>query len=73
MVPRYPMIRNPFTDRVIETMEEWQNRPLKKFYTFLFMDYLYVSVRKEMGTKNLVVYILTPHETPHDADYKYKN
>ena len=54
-------------------MEEWQNRPLKKFYTFLFMDYLYVSVRKEMGTKNLVVYILTPHETPHDADYKYKN
>ncbi len=24
------------TDRVIETAQEWQNRPLKKFYTFLF-------------------------------------
>lgn len=73
MVSRYPMIRYPLTDRVIERAEEWQNRPLKKFYTFLFMDYLYVPIRKEMGTKNLAVYILIPHGTPHDADYKYKN
>ena len=36
------------TDNVIETAEEWQNRPLKKFYTFLFVDCLYVSIRKEM-------------------------
>lgn len=45
------------TDRVIETADEWQNRPLKKFYTFLFVDCLYVSVRKEMETKNLAVYV----------------
>lgn len=31
------------TDRVIETAEEWQNRPLKRFYSFLFVDCLYVS------------------------------
>ena len=26
------------TDRVIDELEEWQNRPLKKFYTFMFVD-----------------------------------
>lgn len=41
------------TDRVIETADEWQSRPLKKFYIFLFADCLYMSVRKEMETKNL--------------------
>jgi len=46
------------TDRVIETVDEWQNRPLKKFYTFLFVDCLYVSVRKDMETKNLAVYVI---------------
>ena len=30
------------TDRVIETAHEWQNRPLKTFYPYLFVDCLYV-------------------------------
>ena len=46
------------TDNVIETAEEWQNRPLKKFYTFLFVDCLYVSIRKEMETKSCAVYVI---------------
>ena len=46
------------TDRVIETAEEWQNRPLKKFYTFLFVDCLYVSIRKEIETKSCAVYVI---------------
>lgn len=50
------------TDRVIETADEWQNRPLKKFYTFLFVDCLYVSVRKEMETKNLAVYVILGYD-----------
>ncbi len=50
------------TDRVIETAEEWQSRPLKKFYTFLFVDCLYVSVRKEMETKNLAVYVILGYD-----------
>ena len=41
------------TDRVIGTAQEWQNRPLKKFYTFLFVDCIYVTIRKEMETKKL--------------------
>jgi len=50
------------TDRVIETAREWQNRPLKKFYTFLFVDCLYVSVRKEMETKNCAVYVILGYD-----------
>ena len=46
------------TDRVIETVEEWQNRPLKKFYTFLFVDCLYVNIRKENETKSCAVYVI---------------
>lgn len=50
------------TDRVIETAEEWQNRPLKRFYTFLFVDCLYVSVRKETETKNCAVYVILGYD-----------
>ena len=32
------------TDRVIDRVEEWQSRPLKKFYTFLFVDCMYVTI-----------------------------
>ena len=35
------------TDRIIGTAEEWQNRPLKKFYPFLFVDCIYVTIRKD--------------------------
>lgn len=50
------------TDRVIATAEEWQSRPLKKFYTFLFVDCLYVSIRKEMETKNCAVYVILGYD-----------
>lgn len=50
------------TDRVIETAEEWQNRPLKRFYTFLFVDCLYVSIRKETETKNCAVYVILGYD-----------
>lgn len=51
------------TDRVIQTAEEWQNRPLKKFYTFLFVDCLYVSIRKENETKSCAVYVILGYDT----------
>lgn len=50
------------TDRVMETADEWQNRPLKKFYTFLFVDCLYVSVRKDMETKDCAVYVILGYD-----------
>ena len=50
------------TDRVMAQADEWQNRPLKKFYTFLFVDCLYVSIRQEMETKNCAVYVILGYD-----------
>lgn len=50
------------TDRVIETAQEWQNRPLKKFYTFLFVDCLYVNIRKDLETKSCAVYVILGYD-----------
>lgn len=50
------------TDQVIETAQEWQNRPLKRFYTFLFVDCLYVNIRKEMETKSCAVYVILGYD-----------
>ena len=50
------------TDQVIETANEWQNRPLKKFYAFLFVDCLYVNIRKDMETKSCAVYVVSGYD-----------
>ena len=50
------------TDRIIDTANEWQNRPLKKFYTFVFVDCLYVNIRKEMETKSCAVYVVLGYD-----------
>lgn len=56
------------TDRVMGQVEEWQNRPLKKFYAFLFVDCLYVSIRKEMETKNCAVYVILGYDINGEKD-----
>ncbi len=50
------------TDRVLDQVEEWQNRPLKKFYTFLFVDCMYVTIKKEYETKNCAVYVILGYD-----------
>ncbi len=42
------------TDKVIEEVTEWQNRPLKKFYAFLFVDCMYVTIKRNMRQKNML-------------------
>ena len=44
------------TDCVLEELNNWQNRPLKKMYTFLFVDCMYVTIRKEYESKTYAVY-----------------
>lgn len=56
------------TDKVIGQMEEWQNRPLKKFYTFLFVDCLYVTIRKDYETKNYAVYVILGYDIDGKKD-----
>ena len=36
--------------------------PLKKFYTFLFVDCIYITIRKEMETKNCAVYVVLGYD-----------
>lgn len=50
------------TDKVIDKLEEWQNRPLKKLYTFLFVDCMYVSIKKEYETKSYAVYTILGYD-----------
>ena len=50
------------TDSVLQQLEEWQNRPLKKFYTSLFVDCLYVTIRKDYETKNYAVYVILGYD-----------
>lgn len=50
------------TDRVIGTAQEWQNRPLKKFYMFLFVDCVYVTASSRMWQCRDASY--TGSETP---------
>lgn len=56
------------TDQVISELEEWQNRPLKKFYTFLFVDCMYVTIRKDYETKNYAVYTILGYDVDGKKD-----
>jgi len=50
------------TDRVLEQVSEWQNRPLKKFYTFLFVDCLYVNIKQDFEVKSCAVYVILGYD-----------
>lgn len=46
------------TDCVLEELTEWQSRPLKKCYPFVFVDCMYVTVRHEYEVKETAVYTI---------------
>ena len=50
------------TDSVIEELTKWQERALKKMYTFMFVDCLYVSIRTEFETKKHAVYCIVAYD-----------
>lgn len=56
------------TDCVLEELNEWQNRPLQKLYTFLFVDCMYVTIRKEYETKNYAVYTILGYDADGHKD-----
>lgn len=57
------------TDCVLEELNEWQSRPLQKLYTFLFVDCMYVTIRKEYETKNYAVYIILGYDARRIQGY----
>ena len=45
------------TDKVWPLVEEWQNRPLNSLYPMLYLDALYVKLRRDGKIENVAVYI----------------
>lgn len=56
------------TDCVLDQLNDWQNRPLKKIYTFLFVDCMYVTIRKEYEVKNYAVYTILGYDIDGNKD-----
>lgn len=50
------------TDHVVDDMLKWQERPLKKMYSFMYVDCLYVSIRTEYVTKKHAVYCIVAYD-----------
>ena len=44
------------TDYVLEEQQSWQNRTLAPFYPFLFVDCLFVPIKRDYETKECAVY-----------------
>jgi putative transposase len=61
-----PDLVSTITDAVLETVAEWQNRPLEPMYSLVFFDALRVKIRDEGLVRNKAVYIalgVTPDGT----------
>lgn len=56
------------TDCVLDELNDWQNRPLKKMYTFLFVDCVYVTIRKDYESKTYAVYTILGYDTNGEKD-----
>jgi len=52
-----PDLVSTVTDAVLETVAEWQNRPLEESYPLVFFDALRVKIRDEGLVRNKAVYI----------------
>ena len=61
------MISN-ITDNVIEELEQWQKRPLKSLYTFLFVDCMYVPIKRDYETKECAVYTILGYDIDGKKD-----
>ena len=56
------------TDKVLAELEEWQTRPLQAFYPFLFVDCLYVTMRKDYEVKSCAVYAILGYDMDGKKD-----
>jgi putative transposase len=52
-----PDLISTVTDAVLETVTEWQNRPLERCYPLVFFDAMRVKIRDEGLVRNKAVYL----------------
>lgn len=50
------------TDTVLQELEDWQNRPLKKCYAFMFVDCMYVTIRENYEAREMAVYTILAYD-----------
>ena len=50
------------TDTVLQELEDWQNRPLKKCYAFMFVDCMYVTIRENYEAREMAVYNILAYD-----------
>ncbi len=46
------------TDKVLQDIEDWQNRPLDEIYPILFIDAVHFSVRDDNIIRKLAAYVI---------------
>lgn len=56
------------TDAVLEELNEWQSRPLRKCYPFVFVDCMYVTMRYDYESKETAVYTILGYDTDGHKD-----
>ena len=56
------------TDCVLDELNEWQSRPLKKCYPFVFVDCMYVTMRYEYESKETAVYTILGYDLDGHKD-----
>jgi len=52
-----PELISTVTDSVMESVQEWQSRPLERVYSFVLFDALWVKMKQEGVVKNQAVYL----------------
>ena len=53
---------------MIDELNDWQNRPLKKIYPFLFVDCMYATVRHDYEVKEHAVYTILGYDLTGEKD-----
>ena len=56
------------TDCVLDELNEWQSRPLKKCYPFVFVDCMYVTMRYEYESKENAIYTILGYDMDGHKD-----
>ncbi len=46
------------TSSVSEEVQKWQERPLEKFYPFIYVDCLYAPVKRDLISEKVAIYVM---------------
>lgn len=46
------------TSSVSEEVKKWQERPLEKFYPFIYVDCLYAPVKRDLISEKVAIYVM---------------